>query len=253
VTFSSPQEIPIFLAENGISKVIAFSGGGTIVPANLDNDTRKVLKDASLLLQKRTIEDCLQRLCFYKKHIAVLTGGTEWGVPAMASRVASEHGFSTIGIFPETGASKALDADILDLRVCVNTTKEFSNHSPEQASKFGSDWGDESPLFCKTLDAVVVLGGRAGTLVEIAHVLKVNERRKKYNRPPKLIIPVMASGGSAEATSYLPADPEVRAWCMPDNVIRTGQDTGEYLEEKLQLHDLLGLQLTQTSKERIEK
>jgi len=238
MTFQFPSDIPEFLSVNGIKKVIAFSGGGMKISDDLDSETQIAIKAGSIALQTTAIEDTLKRLSSYKDHIAILTGGTEWGVPALASRLAKDLGFKTIGIFPRIGANKALETAILDLRVCVDEIMSSKDH----LNKFASEWGDESSLFCKTLDAVVVLGGRAGTLVEISHVLKVNERRKKYNRPPKLVIPLVSSGGSAEATSYLPADPFIKKWCMPEGILQNGNQVGEFLEKRLELFHLLDLE-----------
>jgi predicted Rossmann-fold nucleotide-binding protein len=225
--------------DKGIKQIIAFSGGASLVPIEFGEEVNRAMSDATAIFESSVIADALTRLRPYRNSLGIQTGGTKWGVPAVASRLAKQMGFFTIGIFPAAGADKALDEDVLDLRVCVDIRRDFDCSTPEDISKFRSDWGDESPHFCKTLDGVIVFGGRAGTLVEVAHVLKVNEWRKKHQLTPKYIVPILASGGMAEATPYLPANPEVRSWCMPDRVVRSGAEAAILLEDKLNLHDLL--------------
>jgi predicted Rossmann-fold nucleotide-binding protein len=236
-----PKAIPIFLKDNGITKVVAFSGGAISAPPGFGVDVRKAMESAAKLFEESVIKETLERLLPYSDKLAILTGGTEYGVPSTASRLAKSLGFRTIGIFPETGREKALGSEVLDLRVCVDIRSDFECSTLEESSKFRSDWGDESAYFCKTLDSAVVFGGRAGTLVEVAHLLKLNERRKKYKQPPKFIVPIMASGGMGDIAPVLPADPDVRAWCLPSEVVRSGHKAAELLEEKLHLHDLLNL------------
>ena len=72
-------------------------------------------------------------------------------------------------------------------------------------------------MFAKTLDAVVVIGGSAGTLIEIAYVLKMNDRilkdKKKGeagSRKLKYIVPVSGFGGVSEDLHHIWADPEVK-------------------------------------------
>lgn len=235
----SPSAIPTFLSEKGIEQVIAFSGGAASVPSEFGEDIRSALQDASKKFEQSVVRDALEKLRPYRDKIAILTGGTRYGVPATASSIAKETGFFTIGIFPSAGEEKALSGDILDLRVRVDICEDFRADTAEHRAQFRSDWGDESPHFAKTLDGVIVFGGRAGTMIEVAHLLKTNERRHKHKQKPKMIVPILASGGMAEATPYLPANPEVRDWCMPDRIVRSGADAAQILEHRLNLHDLL--------------
>src|SRR5207247_182413 len=100
---------------------------------------------------------------FADYRIALLCGGTKFGVPAAAAEYAKEAGIPTIGVYPTVGTKHALPGDRLDLSICV----------PPAVGE--SDWGDESPVFAKLLDGVIVYGGGAGTLIEAAHILKCNE------------------------------------------------------------------------------
>ncbi len=244
---NQPKDIPIFLKDHGITRVIAFSGGAISAPPGFGSDVKLAMENAAKIFEESVIQETLERLRPYTGKLGILTGGTKFGVPGTASKIAKSLGFRTIGIFPETGADKALGTDVLDLRVCVDIRGDFECSSPEEAAKFRSDWGDESAYFCKTLDSAVVFGGRAGTLVEVAHLLKMNERRKKYKQSPKFIVPIMASGGMGDIAPVLPADPDVRAWCLPSEVVRSGHIAAELLEEKMHLHDLLNDELKAAS------
>lgn len=237
---SSPSSIPTFLRDHGIQKVIGVSGGAISPPPGVVNQAVKdAMQHAANLFEKAVIEAFLARLRPYNQKVAILTGGTKFGVPATAATTAKEFGFKTIGVFPATGADKALGPEILDLSVRVDIRQDFDCHTPEEEMKFRSDWGDESPHFCKTIDGCMVFGGRSGTMIEVAHLLKMNERRKKYNQAPKFIVPILASGGMGDVAPTLPADPDVRAWCLPSEVIRSGKEAAELLERKMHLHDLL--------------
>jgi predicted Rossmann-fold nucleotide-binding protein len=241
-SISTPTDLPDYLNARGILKIIAFSGGAATSAGAPGSEAQHAMEGAMSLLEETIIHDALEYLQGYRSHVAILTGGTSFGVPARASRLAKELGFHTIGIFPGSATSKALPEDVLDIRIAVNSLECVMDASPEDAAKFGCQWGDESALFAKTLDAVIVLGGRAGTMVEIAHILKINEGRRKNNQTPKMIVPITATGGMADAAPYLPANPEVRKWCMPDVTITAGTAAAMLLEDRLSLHDLAVLQ-----------
>ena len=250
--FCAPSAIPMFLADKGISRVIAFSGGAASAPKEFGPEVEKAISTASKLFEEAVIKEALLRLRPYREKIAILTGGTKYGVPVTASTFAKQEGFWTIGIVPAAGADKALPPDILDLRVKVDISTEFETTMPEDCAKFSSDWGDESPYFAKTLDGVIVFGGGAGTLIELGHILKLNERRLKNKFSPKYIVPIMASGGMAAAAIHLPGNPEVKKYCMPDRVIRSGQDAAAILEEKLFMFDIMDEERSPTDTSKFE-
>ena len=228
-----------FLQRHGIKKIIGFSGGAASAPAEFGKAIEAAIGEASTLFETAIVSEALNVLRPYRNSVAILTGGTSWGIPATATKLAKEAGFFTIGVIPACGEKYLLGPDQLDLRIKVDLRAEFASDDQEDSAKFCSDWGDESAYFCKAIDGVIVFGGRAGTLVEVAHILKVNERRKKRNMEPKFIIPISASGGMAEILPYLPANPEIRGWCMPDRLISQGSVAARILEDKLNLHDLL--------------
>ena len=157
------QEYLESLRRQGIEKIIAFSGGADEA---FEGRVRKV------------VEQSMHE--FRGLPIAVLTGGTKWGLPKYASEVARNYSFPVIGIYPQRGLKHAIAN--LDFAIEV---------SPRYA---GSEWGDESELYAKLANGVEIIGGGAGTLIELAHVLKMNEARKKDNKGPVYISPVRLEG-----------------------------------------------------------
>lgn len=216
-----------FLRSNGIQKVIAFSGGSnTEITGIADDDPLQAqYKEIWKRLEARIIGDCLGKLRGYP--VAVLCGGTVWGVPKTAAEKAKEYDFKTIGVYPLTGKKHALDGNCLDLALCIE---------PRFAD---SQWGDESPIYTKLADAVVVFGGGAGTLIECAHILKINEKLIKNGTPPKYIVPIHHSGGVADGLPFMWSKQDIRAKCMPKHTIETGFQAADFIREKLNLDDYI--------------
>ncbi|HVU75565.1 MAG TPA: hypothetical protein VHD38_01865 [Candidatus Paceibacterota bacterium] len=246
------QVVRDFKRDHGISFVLAFSGGADDNSGIVNEMKRMIREDASLpedvrsRVEKTTeaakdafvaslVRDTLENLCDYR--IAVLTGGTAWGVPRIATQVARELGFPTIGVFPSTAAAKQknmLPDGQLSLAICVHPN-------------FGeSEWGDESPVYTALLDAVAVIGGGAGTMVETAHILKTNEKRKpvrdilmgnqgddsreKLRSRPKVILPMNGTGGTAEKLVFFPGKPETMAYTIPPIPFPNGKAVADYLK-----------------------
>lgn len=193
--------VEVFKKENGIRFVLAFSGGA---------------EDAKKEYLSNIVRETLTPLCGYP--IAILAGGTNWGVPSTALEVAKELGFATIGVFPLVAREKeyVLSDSIIDLGLCVYPIIGKS------------EWGDESSLFTKLLDASIIIGGGAGTMIEAAHLLKQNERK---NALQKHLIPIHGSGGVADKISLLSSKPEVLARCTPTHPITSGREACRYLKE----------------------
>jgi histidyl-tRNA synthetase len=134
-----------FKKREKIRAIIAFSGGADHED---DEESRRVIQEA---------------IRVFRSHgVAILTGGTEGGIPQIASTEAKNSNLPTVGIFPKR-AKKVLKN--LDLAI------------PVEAVYGQSDWGDESALFAKVADAIIVIGGGAGTTIELAHAMKINEGR----------------------------------------------------------------------------
>lgn len=217
-----------FMKHHGLHHVIAFSGGAcTDLPGIQKDDPlqeqfRSVQKERELHI----VRGALNILRHYR--IAVLTGGTRFGFPKTALEVANEMNLKTIGVFPKTAYDKKYVMPELDLPICVH---------PQHGD---SAWGDESSVFCKLLDAVIVCAGGAGTLIEAAHLLKMNESLLKDERHPplKMIIPIYGTGGVADGLPFVWGKQEIKNACMPQKAISSGKDAAMYIQEHLDLFNL---------------
>jgi predicted Rossmann-fold nucleotide-binding protein len=207
--------------QHRIKFTIAFSGGAETKLHQLAHDD----SPESLELQKayskiqttrieKLVQEFLQKFTGLEDCIAILTGGTKGGVPEIVSRTAKNQGFKTIGIYPEIGCKHFLGDDIIDIPLCITSTYQDCKQSTYWETP--SHWGDESSMFAKTLDAVVVIGGSAGTLIEMAYVLKMNAAILKAKKKGaagssklKYIVPVSGFGGVSEDMHHIWADPEV--------------------------------------------
>lgn len=231
------DQVESFKKERGIHFVLAFSGGaddhnplleylaGT-EEAQSNSSVKRLLGGANEGYVASIIRDVLLPLRGYR--LAVLMGGTSWGVPHSAAQIAKEFGFPTIGVFPLTAREKdiVLKDNLLDLRICV--------HPFIGASR----WGDESFIFTKLLDAVIVIGGGAGTFVEVAHLLKCNE---KSNAVIKYIVPIAGTGGTAEKIPYFPGKPAVMARCIPSTLPTNGAQACRCLQDHTSIEDAFDL------------
>jgi len=166
-----------FMHQHGLHKIIAFSGGSDDKLEGIpDESLQTSYKRAMQQKEEYIVDQAMRKLQGYR--IAILCGGTKWGIPQTAAVKAKKYGFKTIGVYPYIGLRHALDSALLDLSVGVEPLYG------------GSAWGDESPIFTKLLDGVIVYGGSAGTLVEMAHIFKMNEGILKKNGMPKYIVPI---------------------------------------------------------------
>lgn len=226
VTEQIDQTVDDFMKRHGLHHVIAFSGGAsTDLPGvSSDDPLQEQYKQVQKERELRIVRSALNILRHYR--IAVLTGGTRFGFPKTAVEVATEMELKTIGVFPKTAHEKGYVLDSLDLPICVHP------HLGE------SSWGDESSVFCKLLDAAIVCGGGAGTLIEAAHLLKMNESLLKYEHPVKVIIPIHGTGGVADGLPFVWGKQEIKIACMPQKPVLSGKDAAVYIQERLDLFNL---------------
>jgi predicted Rossmann-fold nucleotide-binding protein len=212
-----------FLHQHGLHHVIAFSGGASLaLPGVAESDElHRNYADVQKEREARIASEALNILRHYR--VAILTGGTRFGFPKTAFEQAKDVGLKTIGVFPQTAAEKGYVLPDLDLPICVEPL-------------FGdSAWGDESSVFSKVLDAVIVVGGGAGTLIEAAHLLKMNESRIKYGEEPKHLIPIHGTGGVADGLPFVWGKQEIKHACMPHEPIESGMEAARYIVECLDL------------------
>jgi predicted Rossmann-fold nucleotide-binding protein len=215
-----------FMHQHGLHKVIAFAGGSDDqLDGIADEAMQQSYKRAMQHKETYIIGQAVRKLQGYR--IAILCGGTRWGVPKTAAVKAKEYGLHTIGVYPYIGRGHALDNALLDLAVCVE---------PLYGESY---WGDESPIFTQLLDGVIVYGGSAGTLVEMAHILKMNEVILKKGGLPKYIVPIAGTGGVADGLPFIWSKTEIREQSLPTKRMRNGIEAADFLIEKLILTDYL--------------
>ena len=200
------QEILINLERQGVKKIIAFSGGAD---ESLENKVLKVTE---------------QSMHEFKQYpIAILTGGTKWGLPKYASELAKKNGIPLIGVYPARGKKHSFD---------------HLDYAVEVEPRYGtSEWGDESEIFAKLVNGVEVIGGGFGTLIEFAHLMKSNERKIKDKVDPAYIAPVRfpEMNSVADVAYTFCRKPEL-AVCFPNKeIIANGEEAAKFLIEKLKL------------------
>ncbi len=195
-----------FLKSMGIERVVAFSGG-----SDENEGSVKIFLEQSM--------DVLKDF-----PVAVLTGGTNWGIPKYATLAAGERGIKTIGVMPEYAVRKGYSlGDKLDF--------EFVAKSRMRNSEFG----DESEVFAKLADGMIVIGGFLGTAVEFYHVMKMNERKIKYGETPTYISPVKGFGGFSESILKICLPKRVKEECLPSELLENGADAVKFLTEKMKI------------------
>lgn len=219
------HQIREFKKELGIHKIIAFSGGSSVELDGIPKEDPLQLQYQEIRKEheRRFLDECIGNLRGYR--VAVLTGGTKFGFPKVATEKAKEYNLKTIGVYPLAGKKHALDDNLLDLSLCIE---------PQYGD---SQWGDESPVYAKLLDAVIVFGGGAGTLIECAHILKINERLLSNKDELKYIVPITSSGGVASGLHFIWSKQEIRYACMPERRIDNGYAAAQFLKEKLNIYD----------------
>ncbi len=203
-----------FRKEFGIHAVTAVSGGAQTripgVPDVIVNAYRSNLEDRV----RNVVEDALSQ--FRGFAVAIMTGGTDEGVPRIATEIAKRLGLNAVFIYPLRGKPHRINGIDPDLELIV----------PPAIGD--SQWGDESPLFAQLLDGMLVLGGNTGTLIECAHVFKINESTIKQGKV-KYVVPVRGFGGVSEIIHFLCPRDEVRSRCLPAEVVYNGREAGKLL------------------------
>ncbi|MFO7711415.1 MAG: hypothetical protein R6V53_06625 [Candidatus Woesearchaeota archaeon] len=167
---------------------------------------------------ERIIEDSM--LYFKNKDIAILTGGTKFGIVKTANEIAKDYGLKTIGVLPDSGEKYSLP--YLDCKVTV-------------PSDYGrSEFGDESATFVKALDAMEIIGGNAGTAIEFFHAMKINERKikPKYNEQPIVIAPLKSIEGFGQMAYGIP-QARMMPEAFPQEPIMYGGDAAKFILHKL--------------------
>jgi predicted Rossmann-fold nucleotide-binding protein len=196
------QEIQEFMHSQSIQKIVGFSGGADDNEEHLRYHVRNAMN------------------LFANEPVAVLTGGTKYGMPLVAFEEAKIAGLPTIGVMPSRAIEKGQDIPGLDFKVIV----------PPRCGI--SEFGDESEVFAKVADGIIYLGGMYGTLIEYAHVMKINQGRVKKGGKIIYVAPIQGFGGVSEFAMNLPM-PEEFQKCLPENKLRSGEEAARYLLNRL--------------------
>lgn len=197
-----------FMRENGIQAVIGLSGDAS---SSSEDEVTKIVRD--LIADMKGFP------------YAILTGGTQGGVPELGIQLAREAKVPTIGVYPEQGRKKSLDT-ALDLEI---------EASPPMYGP--GKYGSETPTFVNLLGGAAVIGGGFGTLTEVSTLLKINKMRLDNKVTPEVPIflsPISGTGGVADAVYTLPGIENVTA-SLPSEPITTGGDAASFLKSKLDL------------------
>ena len=187
--------------------------------------------DADLTRQMQTeeiIEDFVSQ--FQGKNYAVLTGGTEGGVPQLGVETAKRLGIPTIGVFPKQGRKYAL-SDSLD--VAIET-------SPPDIGD--GIFGTETPTFVNMLDGATIIGGSYGTLTEAATILKTNAKRARDRSRnvdgamrPLYFAPIAGTGGAADLAYAIARDTGVDIGSsMPQAPTTDGVSAAQFIAHRLE-------------------
>ena len=211
------QRVKDTLAQNAISFVLGITGDGG----------DELLGKAEIAIGEFMDE-------IKGKGYAILTGGTEGGIPQLGVELAKENNIPRIGVFPKQGRKYAL-LDDLDLAIEA-TLPDIGD----------GNFGTETPSFVNLLDGATVIGGSYGTLVEAVTMLKVNTKRikdkekgKDDTRNPIFLAPIRGTGGVAdhmyEVSKVFQRGAEQ---CLPGEheSILTGADAAKFLRRKLEVN-----------------
>jgi hypothetical protein len=178
---------------------------------------------------KAVVDDALDTL--KDLQAAILVSGTEGGVPGFATVRALELGLPVIKVYPSPRADKFQIPAPQALTLPILPRLD------------DSEWGDDTEVFVKLAAGIIFAGGRAGTLVEIAHFAKINDGRARHlgepdSPPPIYGVPVASFGGWSDRLANEPklffADGRERV-CLPEDRIENGRAAAVWLAEKINI------------------
>ncbi len=210
----------------GFKKIIAFSGWWKWIKVNFsDEEISRRIAEYWQLAKEQIVRDIMSRLRDYD--VAILTWWTKWDIPNIATKMAREYNIPTIWIYPRRWEKHSMWKELLNLEVVVDS------------QYWESHFWDESSMFAKLADWVFVIWWWAWTLIEFAHVMKINEALKKYNWTIKKIVPIVWIPWVSETLHYIPWDDEVKDITFPNKTISDWKEAFEWLRKELELDDIL--------------
>ena len=209
------KSIATFKYENGISKLIAVCGGSLVAG----------------LGQEKVLADVFAQLQPFAPHVAILTGGTRGGLPEAATKLAHQYGLQVLAVVPACAKP-------------ANLMREVACRIQVESLVVNSTWGSESAVLMNIADGLVLMGGGAGTLTELANALKINEGRLRAppltkGYAPIMIAPVSGYGGVADLLPALLANSIIKQslWetCFPPATLHNGAEAATYLLHALNI------------------
>lgn len=195
------------LENQGIEKIIAFSG--SVFSPELEERAERIVAESFEV--------------FSGLPIAIQTGGTHFDIQKYAAQRATDLGMPLIGIYPAKGAKYLLKN--LDFAIQVEP-------------RYGeSEWGDDTEVFAKLPHGVELIGGSLGTLIEFAHIMKINDGRIKQGNSPVYIAPVKLDGARlvANVAYDFPLKQGLRELMPQSPITEDGRTAAEFLVDKLGL------------------
>ncbi len=208
----------------GFQKIIAFSWWWQGLKID-DNNLSKELKKYSTSVKTRLIDNIMKRLKDYD--VAILTWWTNWDIPRIATKIARKYNLPTIWVLPKRWEKNSLGKENLNIEIIVNPIYGKSHY------------GDESSIFAKLADGIIVIGWWSGTLIEFSHAIKINEASLKNSENLKKIIPMEWISGVSDTLHYIPGNDEVKKKTFPWKRISKWKDAFEWLRQELNLDDIL--------------
>jgi hypothetical protein len=207
-------------------KIIAFSWWWNWIKVDFDDEIiSKKISEYWQLAKEKIVRDIMSRLRDYD--VAILTGWTKWDIPNIATTIAREYNIPTIWIFPKRGEKYSIWKDFLNLEIVVDS------------QYWDSHFWDESSMFAKMADWMFVIWWWAWTLIEFAHVMKINEALKKYNWFVKKIVPISWIPWVSETLHYIPWNEDIKNITFPNINISSWKEAFEWLRKELDLDDIL--------------
>lgn len=196
------SELTAFRDKYSISFIVSISGSAE------EQHTAYVFNAVSQLIEGLS-----------SSHCAILTGGTQGGVPEIGTKIARKNNLPTIAVFPPKGKKYVL-FDEIDLPI------ETLPPSIGPAS-----FGSETPTFAQLPDYAVFIGGSYGTLAEVSTIMKVNTKRQKDGVEPIYICPLSGSEGVAALIPALVQLNPSLLFCLPEYELTTGAEIACFIKD----------------------
>ncbi len=207
-------------------KIIAFTGGWQGIKLNFkDDNIQKRINEESTHTKEIIIRDIISRLKNYD--VAILSWWTDFDIPKIATNIANEYNLPTIWVLPRRWEKYSMWNEKLNIEIIVDSSYSESQY-----------W-DESSIFAKLSDWIIVIWWWSWTLIEFAHVMKINENLHRYNQALKKVIPIHWLGWLSEMLHHIPWNDEIKKLTLPKTTNYNWVEAFEWLKNELNLDEKL--------------